>query len=121
MLQGTHSFLRSTTGVYYSSSGVLAVVASAHTSLQGFWWLINPVGSAVKAIIRRLTFEHSSVAAAAANTRITVERITLTGGPASATIASLQRKSSDPAAVCLPLSATTGITPATVNANAAAY
>src|SRR5262245_37016520 len=121
MLVGTHTFFRTTRGIYYSSSGVVAIVASAHGATAGFWWLTNPVGSGIKAIVRRLTFEHSAIAAAAANTRVTVERMTFTGTTSGGQITVIQRLSSDPVAVCIPLSATTGLTPATVNSNAVGY
>jgi hypothetical protein len=111
---------RSKLGVYFNSSGVLSIAASAHTSLQGFWWLINPVGSAVKIALRRLEFKYSAIAAAAANTRITTERITFTGA-ASALITAVKRATVDVNPVGQVLSATTGLTPSTVSANAPAY
>src|SRR5437867_1075802 len=100
---------RSTRGLYYSSSANLALLATAHTSLQGFWWLINPVASGIKMLVRRVEFKYSAIAAAAANSRLTLERITFTGGPASATVAAIQRNSGEPAPLGLVLSATTGI------------
>ena len=121
MLVGTHTFKRDTRGIYYSSSPVLSVLASAQAAAAGLWWLINPAGSGVTAILRRLTREHSCIAAAAANTRITVERMTFTGTSSGGSIGAIQRLSTDPAPICIPLSATTGLTPATVNSNAVCY
>lgn len=111
---------RSRLGIYYGSSGILSIQAAAHAATAGFWWLINPVGSAVKVALRRIIFEHSAAALAAANTRVTLERITFTG-TASAVITPLKRDSNDAANVGLALSASTGITPASVSSNAAIY
>lgn len=114
-------FLRTTLGVYYASSGVLAIPTSAHASLAGFLWLINPVGSPVTILVRRVEFKYMASALAAANTRLTLERMTFTGGPATALVTALQRHSAEPAPSGRVLSDTTGITPATVGSNAPLY
>lgn len=114
-------FNRTTLGVYFSSSAILSILATAHTSLQGFQWLVNPVGSTVIAFVRRVEFKYSCVAIAASNTRLTLERITLTGGPPTDLATAVQRNSGEPAPTCKVLTGTTGITPATVGSNALIY
>ena len=115
-------FYRSTRGMYFGSSGVVALLAAAHTSLQGFLWLLNPVANApIKIAPSRIEFKYSCIAAAAANTRLTVERITFTGVSSAAAIVGLPRRSAEPAQTANLVAATTGITPATVSANAPAY
>jgi hypothetical protein len=111
---------RSKLGVYFASSGILSMAATAQTSLQGLWWLINPVGSVVKVAVRRLEYKYSVVAAAAANTRITTERVTFTG-TATALLTALKRATIDANPVGQTLSASTGLTLSTVGSNAPAY
>lgn len=99
-------------GGYKFESGRLTVLAAAHSSTAGFFWLINPVGSTVLCYIKKL-FAHSVPVAAtafASSPRITVERVTFTGTASGATITPAKRDSNDASNVCTVRTASTGLT-----------
>jgi hypothetical protein len=89
-------FHRTTQGVYYACSGILAILQTAHTSLQGFAWLINPVDSEISLFVRRIEIKYSAIDVADADTRLTAERITFPDGPATDVVAAIQRHSAEP-------------------------
>jgi hypothetical protein len=83
--------IRVVSGVYIAHTGLHSVVASATNGTStGFWWLYNPVGSAVKVALKRV--EYSSGEGAAAATIATAPRaplltaFTFTGIPGGAAI-----------------------------------
>lgn len=99
-------------GAYKFESGRLTVGASADASTGGRIWLINPVGSAVIAVVKKLMCTTSPTAASAfaSAPRITVERVTFTGTASGATITPAKRDSNDAANVCTVRTASTGLT-----------
>jgi hypothetical protein len=100
------------TGSYKFESGRLTVLASAHSSTAGFFWLINPVGSSVVAYIKKIlaTSVPTAATAFASSPRITVERVTFTGTASGATITPAKRDSNDATNVCSIRTASTGLT-----------
>lgn len=99
-------------GAYKFESGIQSVLASAHASTAGFFWLINPIGSTVLAIIKKLMMTGWPTAASAFVTspRITIERTTFTGTASGASITPAKRDSNDAASVCSIRTASTGLT-----------
>lgn len=68
-------------GLYFFDSGELAIRTSAHSALDGFFWLLNPLAGTLR--IRSMTFQSQAATKteAAAATRISLERMTFTGTP----------------------------------------
>lgn len=108
-------------GTYLGHPGALTVQASAHGATAGFWWLINPVGSAVIVALRRVDFmsQLGSALVAVTSPRVTLERMTFTGTSSGGTVTIAKGQTSDATNVGLLLTATTGLTPAAVAAFAA--
>lgn len=100
-------------GAYKFESGRLTILASAHASTAGFFWLINPVGSTVLCYVKKVlaTSVPTAVTAFASSPRVTVERMTFTGTPSGATITPAKRDSNDATNVCSIRTASTGLTP----------
>ncbi len=75
-------------GVYVVNTGAHVIAAAAHAATVGFWWLLNPVGSAVLVSLRRVEFasQLGSVLATPTSPRITIERVTFTGTHSGALI-----------------------------------
>lgn len=99
-------------GSYYFHSGRLTILAAAHAATAGFFWIVNPVGSAVVVYVKHLRAQLSSTAATAfaSAPRVTAERVTFTGSPSGATIAYALRDLNDAAAVSSVRTASTGLT-----------
>ena len=99
-------------GSYKFESGRLTVLAAAHAATAGFFWLINPVGSAVIVYVKKLiaTAAPTAVTAFPSTPRITVERITFTGTASGAAITPAKRDSTDVANVGSVRTASTGLT-----------
>jgi len=99
-------------GGYKFESGRLAVLAAAHASTAGFWWLINPVGSTVLVVIKKMlvTAVPVAVTAFASSPRITLERVTFTGTATGAQITAAKRDSTDATATATIRTASTGLT-----------
>jgi len=100
-------------GSYYFESGNLTILASAHASTAGFFWLVNPVGSAVILYLKKLIATTSPTAATAFVTapRVTIERMTFTGTASGATLTPAKRDSTDAANTGTLRTAITGMTP----------
>lgn len=107
-------------GVYGFAHALLSVQAAAHTNnTQGFWWLQVPIGSTIRARLRRLGFQYSMVTELDHLTapRIVATRFTFTGTASGATVTPAKRlvssptgDSSDAAAVAQMRTAITGMT-----------
>jgi hypothetical protein len=99
-------------GAYKFESGRLTILAAAHAATAGFFWLINPVGSGVTAVIKKLlaTSLPTAVTAFPSAPRVTVERVTFTGTASGAQITPGKRDSTDAANVCTLRTASTGLT-----------
>lgn len=110
-------------GVYHYSITELSVLQTAHTSLQGFFWLAN-LADAVKRIrVRAIEMQFTIDGATAMPThpRVTFQRITHTGTSHSGGTAFLpiEADSRQPAAVGSLRTASTGLANlATVSSNA---
>ena len=111
------SYPRDIRCVSYLHSGALTVLAAAHAATAGFFWVLNPVGSGINGIVRRMKFSAGPVTALVAPTapRILAERMTFTGTPSGATVALAARDSAETAPVLTVRSASTGITPVAGN------
>jgi hypothetical protein len=99
-------------GLYYFESGRLTIQAAAHGATVGFFWLINPVGSTVLVVLKKLIVSSSptAVTAFASAPRITAERVTFTGSASGAQITPAKRDSNDAAATATLRTASTGLT-----------
>ncbi len=84
-------------GLYYGHSGVLTVLSSAHSSILGFVYLQNPVGSGVDAYLRQVRFQASPIDATVFDSapRVTLERFTFTGTASGAQVTPAKRDSAD--------------------------
>lgn len=105
--------MRSKLGLYHFSSGKLAVQASAHTgNSSGFFWLFNPVGSAVKMAVRRLNIQAVFATSLSTPTvpRLAFQKFSYTGTPSGAAIGFMKRATADANAVSQLKSAMTGMT-----------
>ena len=102
------------TGVYVAHTGAHVVQATAHatTGLAGFWWLTNPVGSAVLVALRRVEFmsQIGSVLATPTSPRIVLERFVFTGTATGTAIVAAKRETTDAIQVSRLSSAATGMT-----------
>lgn len=101
---------RNRSGVYIATSGLLTMLAAAHAATAGFVWLLNPLTSTKLVAVRRVEVDSMGIAAAAAITRITAERISFTGTPTGAAIASGKVDSNYVAPSALFTAANTGLT-----------
>lgn len=113
--------VRQKTGVFLMSTGIITVVQTAHTSLQGFAWLINPTSSTIWMAIRRIEGHSITQAAAAVATRIAVERVTFTGTPSGTLLNAIKRQTSDAGPQGVAATTSTGLTLSTVSSNAPLY
>lgn len=100
---------RQRTGVYIGHSGLLSVSATAHGATAGFLWLINPIGNTKLAALRRIELDQMGVAAAAAITRLTAERITFTGSFTGGQITPSKTDTTQPGNTALLCTNTTGL------------
>lgn len=105
---------RSILGRYSVSSNVMTGATGAHNGTStGFYWLINPAGSAVKAalISSEVMLTATSLAAAQTTaTRLALALFTATGSPSGASISYAKRDSTDAAPVTTLRTAVTGLT-----------
>lgn len=93
---------RSTLGEYKYTSAVLTVPAAVHTGqLTGFLWIANPVGSAVKVAVKRITVntQFSALAVDLLPGELRFSRMTFTGVNSGAQITPAKRDSTDAANV----------------------
>lgn len=100
---------------YISHVGAFVVQAAAHGATAGFWWLLNPVGSTSRLYMRRVDFvsQVGSVLLTPTSPRVTLERMTFTGGPPSGpTVTPATALSGAPAATGTIRTSTAGISPA---------
>ena len=113
------------TGVYVAHTGAHVVQATAHaaTGLVGFWWLTNPVGSAVLVALRRVEFmsQLGSVLATPTSPRIVLERVAFTGTNTGTAIVCALRKTTDATQVSRLSSTSTGMTITGAAVGAAAF
>lgn len=101
-------------GLYRAHSGILTIPTSAHNgTTTGHLWFMNPVGSAVKARLRRLRETGQVISGAIDLTapRQLFSLFTFTGTASGATITPAKRDSTDAAATCTLRTASTGVTP----------
>lgn len=101
-------------GFYRAHSGILTIPTSAHNgTTTGHLWFMNPVGSAVKARLRRLRETLQVVAGAIDLTapRQLFNLFTFTGTASGTIITPAKRDSTDAAATCTLRTASTGVTP----------
>jgi hypothetical protein len=84
---------RTRTGLYRCNTGAHVVLAAAHAATAGFWWLINPVGSAVAVAVKRITFmsQIGSALATPTSPRMSLERVTFTGTASGASVTPAKR------------------------------
>lgn len=105
---------RGRTGVYYTHSGVLTIPIAAHNgTTTGHFWLQNPVGSAIKAAIRRLREAIQFTVTSAVDVsvpRTLYSLFTFTGVASGAILTAGKRDSTDAAAVANVRTASTGMT-----------
>lgn len=104
---------RSILGEYFLSSGVLTATTAAENGTTGKFWIVNPVGSAVKVAVHSTEAHIVAGALSAAQTTITrlvLALITFTGTPSGAIISMAKRDSTDAAPVSSARSASTGLT-----------
>lgn len=93
-------------------TGQLTVLQNAHAATAGFLWLVNAGGSS-RVLVTRIAFvaQCGTALLAAAPTGISVERMTFTGTPSGATVASCARVSTEAVANLSMRTAITGMTP----------
>jgi hypothetical protein len=105
----------SKTGFYRVHSGTLTVPTAAHNgTTTGHLWFMNPVGSAVKARLRRLREIMQFTVLTAVDVSVARQLyslFTFTGTPSGAILTPAKRDSTDAAAVCTIRTSSTGITP----------
>jgi len=106
--------------VYAVNTGAHVVSATAHAATVGFWWLLNPVGSAVLVSLRRVEFmsQMGSALLTPTSPRITIERVTFTGTHTGALITPADADSVAPVTTSRLSLASTGTT---LTAGAVAY
>lgn len=110
--------LRTRTGVYVATSGLISAAAAAQTGTTAHAYFFNPVGSTVKVAIRRVETHSMAVAVSAAVTRLVASRITFTGTFSGSEITPSKADSTMAGNVGKFSTVTTGLTPA---AGAVAY
>lgn len=98
-------------GVYFQTSGAITVQAAADAATAGHGWLINPVGSAVTARVRKILFRSQlgGVLASPTSPRINIERVTFTGTASGGTVTAAKRKTADATQVTSFRTASTGL------------
>lgn len=104
---------RSIVGNHKFSSGVLTVPNAVHNgTTTGFLWIFNPVGSAIKMSIKRLSYKVNFTALAVDLLcgELRTSRFTFTGTASGAQITTIKRASADAAAVGQVRTASTGLT-----------
>lgn len=105
---------RALLGVYWFVTSTLAVAQTAHDGTStGFFWLQNPVGSAIRARLRRLQVAY--VAGSSKVDRLTLPRMrpyrfTFTGTASGATLSTAKRRTSDLTSTADVRTAVTGMT-----------
>lgn len=99
-------------GQHKAESGRLTVLAAAHAATAGFFWLINPVGSGVTCVLKKLMAMAvpTAITAFPSAPRVTAERVTFTGTASGAQLTAAKRDSTDANAVCTLRTASTGLT-----------
>lgn len=103
---------RVVSGVYLATTGVRVVTVTADTFPAGSWWLINPVGSAVKVALRSVTFSSQIASALAVPTspRFSLVAFTFTGTASGAQITPRKAATTFAAATATLRTANTGMT-----------
>ncbi len=93
---------------------ITAVSTTADTATGGRAWLLNPVGSSVLVAISLLRVVSYRVLSnvRATGPLFTLERMTFTGVSTATPVADAEKRETQAASVALPVTATTGITPA---------
>lgn len=100
-------------GQYFFASTLQSVQATAHDGTStGFFWLENPVGSAVKARLRQLRLHGTILGEADMQSvpRIAIARFTFTGTASGSALTLAKRYTADAANVANIRSAVTGMT-----------
>lgn len=95
-------------GVYHVASAKTASTGSAHGATAGYFWLINPVGSAVLVSLRRVEFQHLN--AGIADPETTLELVTFTGTASGAQLTAAKTRSTYGAPSATFRTASTGLT-----------
>lgn len=104
---------RSVVGNYKFSSGVLTVPAAVHNgTTTGFIWIFNPVGSAVKMALKRLTYKvnFNALAVDLLCGELRNNLFTFTGTASAGALTPAKHDSTDAAAVGNVRTASTGLT-----------
>jgi len=105
---------RSKTGGYGIHSGVLTIPTGAtNGTTTGHLWLINPVGSTIKAALRKIDGQIQFLVTSAVDVslpRTQFALCTFTGTASGAAITPYKRDSTDAAAQCTVRTASTGLT-----------
>ena len=104
---------RSAVGHYKASSLTLTVPIAVHNgTTSGYFWLYNPVGSAIKMSIKRMTIftNFTALAVDLLTGEFRVNLFTFTGVGSAGQITPAKRRSSDAAAVGQLRTASTGMT-----------
>ena len=99
-------------GAYRAVSSSYAILSAAHAATAGFWWLINPVGSAVTVDLTGIHFASfiTGGSARTASPRLTLERVTFTGTASGTPRPISEKRETEPAATAVFLDASTGLT-----------
>ena len=94
-------------------SGRLAVLATAHSSTAGFYWIINPLANTKNLAVRRIVCRTTTVTALSCPTapRITIERMTFTGTSSGAVLTPAKLETAESAATAIVTTEITGLTP----------
>lgn len=114
-------------GIVYYSVPIQSVLATAHTALQGFFWIVNSVPTHLGPIaVRRVAFKHSlgGTAAMTSTPTIQLERVVFDVGsvPGGTAVKGVRRESKDTLIEPAVVLASTGLTNlASVNTNAALF
>jgi len=104
------SSIRVRSGVYAASTGAAHTVQASATNgtSTGFWWLYNPVGSAVKVAVKKIYYSSGEGAAAAviatAPRAPLITHFTFTGTPGGAAITPRKIDTAMPTATALLMS-----------------
>lgn len=98
---------------YKGHPGLISLITGPHTALQGFCWLINPVGSSVLVgveAIHLITQQSLAGTSQPIGPRLTVERVTFTGTGSAGLVADSESRTASPDAVAELRTASTGLT-----------
>jgi hypothetical protein len=104
---------RSVLGAYKASSGTLTVPAGVHNgTTTGFLWFYNPVGSAIKMAVKRISWNVQIIVLAVdlLGGELRFSRFTFTGVGSAGLLTPASRDSTDAAAVGNLRTASTGMT-----------